>query len=549
MPLQLFQFLFKQSRRTLVLSAGAGLISGATNAGMLALVNVAISRHAPAASVLFAFAGLCLLAPIARACSELLLIRLSQNALLTLRTGLSRQVVGVALCKLERLGPHRILSALAEDLPRITEMVSVVPVLCINIGVVVSCLVYMGWLQPVLLLEVLGFMLVGILTYQIAIYRAARHLKAARQHENYLYKQFCALTNGIKELKLHRRRRNAFVSTVLHGGALSARSENIAGLSIYSAASSWGQLLVFLAIGLLVFVLAAAVHASSGVISGFTLALLYIMGPLQMIMNALPGLKRADVAIRNVQELGLALAESPEAEATVEVALDAQPTRLDISGLTYAYQSGDSSEQFVLGPIDLTILPGELLFITGGNGSGKTTLAKLLVGLYEPDSGDICWNGKPVTGQNRDDYRQLFSAVFSDSMLFESLLGLECMDLDARARKYLHQLRLEHKVHISNGEFSTTELSQGQRKRLALLTACLEDRPVYFLDEWAADQDPTFKNAFYTQILPELKARGKTIVVISHDDHFYYVADRVIKLESGEIISEVVPDQSLVHQS
>ncbi len=548
MPLQLFQFLLKQSRRTLVLAVGAGFISGATNAGMLALVNIVISRHGHGGSLLPVFFGLCLLAPMARTCSELLLVRLSQNALLKLRMELSRQVVGVALCNLESLGAHRILSALTDDLPRITDMVAVIPVLCINAGVVASCLIYMGCLNPVLLAGVLGFMLVGVLTYQFGIRRATSHLKTARQHENQVYKHFRALTMGVKELKLHRRRRNVFLSDVLHGAARSARYENTAGLSIYSVAASWGQLLVFLAIGLLVFVLAGLVHAASGVTTGFTLALLYIMGPLQMIMNALPGLKRADVSIRNVQELGLALAQSPETEhPTMEAIPDPQTVRLDISGLIYAYRNSESSEQFVLGPIELTILPGELLFITGGNGSGKTTLAKLLVGLYAPDAGEISWNGKPVDDRNRDDYRQLFSAVFSDFMLFDSLLGLDCADLDDRARQYLRQLRLENKVQIENGALSTTELSQGQRKRLALLTACLEDRPIYFLDEWAADQDPVFKNTFYTQILPGLKARGKTVVVISHDDHFYHVADRVVKLESGQIIRDRRADE-LIHE-
>ncbi len=535
MPIKLFQFLLRQSRRSLLLAIAAGFISGATNAVMLALINLEVSRDKRTAALALAFATLCLMAPLARICSELLLVRLSQNALLTLRTELSRQIIGVGLSRLEHLGSHRILSALTDDLPRITEMVTIVPLFCINVGVAASCIVYMGWMQPVLLMMVLGVMLIGILSYQLGLGRATRHLKSARQHENDLYKQFRALTLGVKELKLHRRRRNVFLSDVLHGAALAAHSENVDGLSIYSIAASWGQLLVFLTIGAVVFVLAPAQRSSAVVLTGFTLALLYMMGPLQMIMNALPGLKRAEVSIRNVEELGLALAQSAEKDAASKDVPVKESVRLDISNLIYSYPGKEVSEQFVLGPIDLTVLPGELLFITGGNGSGKTTLAKLLVGLYAPDSGEISWNGQAVNEDNRDDYRQLFSVVFSDFMLFDSLLGLDCAGLDVRAREYLRHLRLENKVQIENGSFSTVELSQGQRKRLALLTACLEDRPIYFLDEWAADQDPIFKQVFYTQILPGLRSRGKTVIVISHDDHFYYVADRVVKLESGRV--------------
>jgi putative ATP-binding cassette transporter len=199
----------------------------------------------------------------------------------------------------------------------------------------------------------------------------------------------------------------------------------------------------------------------------------------------------------------------------------------------------DSLDEFTVGPIDLTIAPGELLFITGGNGSGKTTLAKLLVGLYTPDEGELLFNGERVSDQNRDSYRQLFSAVFSDFFLFESLLGLEPAQLDDRAREYIHRLRLQDKVRVQDGVFSTTALSQGQRKRLALLTCCLEDRPVLFFDEWAADQDPSFKEFFYFTILPGLKAQGKTVIVISHDDRYYGVADRIVNLESGRISDDV----------
>ena len=115
------------------------------------------------------------------------------------------------------------------------------------------------------------------------------------------------------------------------------------------------------------------------------------------------------------------------------------------------------------------------------------------------------------------------------------MLGIDPSKIDERARAYLKRLQLNHKVQIEEGGLSTLDLSQGQRKRLALLTAYMEDRPIYLFDEWAADQDPIFKETFYLTLLPELKARGKTIIVISHDDHYYHIADRVIKLDYGQL--------------
>jgi len=187
-----------------------------------------------------------------------------------------------------------------------------------------------------------------------------------------------------------------------------------------------------------------------------------------------------------------------------------------------------------------------MCFVIGGNGSGKTTFAKLLLGLYAPEEGAIRLNGQEITDEVRDSYRQLFSAVHADFYLFETLLGLESAELDATAREYLEQLHLSDKLQVKDNVLSTTELSQGQRKRLALLTAYLEDRLIYVFDEWAADQDPLFKEVFYHQLLPDLKARGKTVIVISHDDRFYHVGDRVIKLENGQVVSDTSCNSKLL---
>ncbi|MBV8202832.1 MAG: ATP-binding cassette domain-containing protein [Acidobacteria bacterium] len=196
---------------------------------------------------------------------------------------------------------------------------------------------------------------------------------------------------------------------------------------------------------------------------------------------------------------------------------------------------------FTLGPLDLAFEPGELIFVVGGNGSGKTTFAKLLVGLYIPEAGEIRLNGEPVRAEQLDAYRHLFAIVFSDFYLFEKLLGLRPAEVDAAAADYLAKLRLAHQVRVENGAFSTVALSQGQRKRLALIATLLEDRAVYVFDEWAADQDPEFKAFFYCEILPGLIARGKTVFVITHDDRYFDLASRIIKLEDGRVVSDRVP--------
>lgn len=516
-----------------------GSLSGITNAGMLAVVNASLFRRTGNFSTLLVtFIILCAIAPLTRVISELLLTRLGQNAIFALRTELARQVLRVPLQKIEQAGAHRILSVLTDDIPILTGMIATVPVLFINIGVVVSCLTYMGWLKWQLLLALLGLMALGITSYQLAVRRATPYFRRARASENNLQKHYQGLLHGVKELKLHQNRREDFLSRVLGGAAALFRTEVISGMRIYSVAASWGQLMVFVIIGISVFGLRGTLAAGDGVLTGFILAFLYLMAPLQVIMNAAPGLARSKIAIKNIEDMGFKLSQAAMAEESgvADSSSGILPVRVELTGITYTYKAEDSADAFTLGPIDLILEPGELLFISGGNGSGKTTLAKLLVGLYAADRGEIRCNGELITDQNRDSYRQLFSAVFSDFFLFESLLGFEGgAQLDNEARKHLSRLRLEHKVRVQDGSFSTIELSQGQRKRLALLICCLENRPLLFFDEWAADQDPAFKDIFYFSILPELKAQGKTVVVISHDDRYYNVADRLVHLETGRV--------------
>ena len=178
--------------------------------------------------------------------------------------------------------------------------------------------------------------------------------------------------------------------------------------------------------------------------------------------------------------------------------------------------------------------------MVGDNGSGKTTLIKLLLGLYAPQQGEILHDGQPVTAQTRDDYRQLFTTVFSDFYLFEDLVAGgeegQAAALPEAALPYLQRLEIAHKVSVRNGSFSTIDLSTGQRKRLALVHAYLEGRPVLVFDEWAADQDPSFRHLFYTELLPELRARGHLLVVISHDDRYFHLADRIVRMEAGRMV-------------
>lgn len=535
--MKLFSFLLRVSPVTVVLAVVAGVVSGASSTGLLAVIGSSLNRNTfQPQNVIWVFIALCLLMPFARFCSDYLLCRLGQKAVYDLRLRLSHQILATPLRQLEQIGPHRLLATLTDDITAIISAMLFIPLLCINLAIVVGCVIYLGWLSLTICFMVLGFMAVGIGVYQLPVIKGVRLQRRARDEADTLFNHFRALIEGTKELKLHQFRRQSFLGNSLQSTAASLRRSNVSAMTFFIAATSIGQILFFVFTGLLIFVLPTLRSIPPEVLTVVIIIMLYMMGPLDTIMTTLANLSRASIAYQRVAQLGLSLTPSEATPAdTVERKAAPDWEMIELRGVTHTYHHEKENRSFILGPIDLTLFPEELIFIIGGNGSGKTTLAKILTGLYTPESGQIRLSGEPVTDETIERYRQHFSAVFSDFFLFESLLGMDGLELDATAHKYLTQLHLNHKVEVKDGVLSTTELSRGQRKRLALLVAYLEDRPIYVFDEWAADQDPQFKEIFYSSLLPALRARGKTVVVITHDDRYYHLADRVVKLEDGKL--------------
>ncbi len=525
------------SRVVLAISSLAGVAGGFASTVLIALTAAILNRGgSPPPLYAGAFLGLCALLPVSRFLSQLLLLHVSQRALLALRVRLSQRVLAAPLSQLESLGAPRLLATLTNDIGLIIDSIGLLPALFMNLAVLLSCLAYLGWLSPTVLGEVLVFIVLGIVAYQLPLVRALRHFQLARLRLDEVTAQVRAITEGAKELKMHRARRNGFLEAV-RTTTDDFQSENRKGLVMLAAGTSLGQVLFFLVLGFLVLLLPQVQHVDHKILLGYTIVLFQILATLEVVLTSLPFFSRASIAAKTVEDLGFSL--QSESLAPSEAA-DPAWQQLELAGVRHSYCRENDSETFQLGPIDAVFERGQTIFLVGGNGSGKTTLAKLLIGLYPPEAGEIRLGGRPVGGEDLDTYRELWSVVFSDFFLFEQLFGLAASggELDQQALGYLQRLRLDRKVQVKNGALSTLELSQGQRKRLALLTAYLEDRPIYLFDEWAADQDPAFKAIFYLEILAELKQRGKTVFVITHDDHYFHVADRVIKLDYGRIDSD-----------
>ncbi len=541
--MSLFRFLIRISWRLLLCSMAAGVVSGLAGAAIIAVIHKTMNGSDVSSSLAWGFVALALLVAASKALSEILLTRLGQSTIAHVRMQLSRGILEAPLRQVEELGHPRLLAALTDDTDVIAQAYVQLPLICVNVATTVGCLAYLGWLSWPMLLLVLACMLLGTVTFQLQERRALRFFTSARDTNDSLFRHFRSIMAGIKELKLHRSRRREFLDLALQRTVDSYQRDFTRGMTVYSIASSWGALLFYAVIAVVLFIWPSWQPLPLETVVGAALVLLYMMGPFSQIVELLPGVGRANVALRKIETLGLSLAASSVAGGDGERQRRApgiDPVgwrRLQLSGITHRYAREAEDSSFSMGPVDLDFAPGEVTFLIGGNGSGKTTLAMVLLGLYSPESGTIRLDGVEIDESNRDEYRQLFSTVLSDFYLFESLLGIRKAALDAEALAYLERLQLRSRVRIERGVFSTQALSQGQRKRLALLTAYVEDRPFYVFDEWAADQDPLFRRVFYTELLPDLKARGKTVLVITHDDQYFSVADRCVRMDYGRIVT------------
>ncbi|MEL6469326.1 MAG: cyclic peptide export ABC transporter [Cyanobacteria bacterium J06623_4] len=540
--------LLRSSWVSVAVAVVSGLASGTCSAMLIALINTTISA-APNVSTAFTtgaaqspilpFIGLALLSLGTGALSQFLLIDLAQDSVFQLQIRLSQRILAAPLQQLEALGPSKLLAVLTEDVQSISNSVFVLPFLCIDAAVICGCLVYLGVLSGWGLLVVTVFFASAIALVQLLIRATYGYIALARKEIDRLFENFRGVTEGTKELKLNAVRRQRFLEEDLQKSAAITRDYTKTAFKLAAVSTGSGQLLFFTLIGIMLFWVPNTFPSIRPVLPAYILTLTYVISYIEGLLRRLPNLLTANVSIQKVNKMGLTLTQNAEiSTASREPTIQHWQT-ITLKDIIHTYQNADTAEApdsaFSVGPINLTITRGELIFIVGGNGSGKSTLAKLLAGLYVPDSGKLLLDKTPIVGHNRERYRQLFSTVFSDFYLFKKIASAETPTVDKQAQLYLSKLQLTQKVSVENGQLSTTALSQGQRKRLALLAAYLENRPIYLFDEWAADQDPSFRQIFYTQLLPELKHRGKTVIVISHDDHYFSIADRIIKLHYGRI--------------
>lgn len=531
----LLKELLHDARWRILLAILSSALSAATSIGLIGYINRSLEHGLDdIGRGLLLFGGLLILLFISGVTSQWLLVQIGHRLVYQLRLRLVDKVLGTALERIERLGSPRIYNALTKDVTTVATAFKQLPISLYNGLLLLAGLAYMAWLSVPFFFLTLVVIALGVGLDVLLGRKVKTLMQAVRQQDDQLTEQFEAAIQGRCELGLSRERRHLLYEHKLEPIARASLDASVRADTLWAVNLNWTTLLVFVLIGTLFFLGQGLGLLSQQVVVGYVLAIMFLRTPISMILDAIPAVIRGHVALQAID--ALALGETVQFKTPAQAA---QPfDELRLSNVRYRYPGQSDEFAFELGPIDLSIRRGELIFIVGGNGSGKSTLAKLLTGLYVPTSGQVSLNGAVLDASTSEWHREHFAAIFADFYLFADVLGEagNREGLEARVDHYLDRLGLAHKVEFAAGRLSTTALSQGQRKRLALLLLMMEGREVFLLDEWAADQDPVFRHVFYNELLPELKAAGKTVIAITHDDRYFDVADRVYRLDYGHLV-------------
>ena len=540
--MKLLRLIQANGTRSLSGFAFLAALSGLSSALVLAILNNAAATSGGEGGALLLLALVLVIA----------IYALSQNAIMQ---AAAREIEGVLhalrkrmlaaaatsdLLRLDGIGRSAIYAGVTRETQAISEAQTVLIVGCQSAILIVLTLLYILLLSGAAFLIAAGFVLAALVVYRMRADGIDRRVEHAMRSENRLFDDLRDLLDGFKEVKMHRGRDEALFAEI------SGRSKETASLKDAVKADAAEQFVAsqagfFALIGAMIFIVPVFAQSYSEIIVNITMDVLFLTGPIGILMQSIPVFAQANVAAGAIADLVDRLETAcppalPEDDEAPTPSLE--PFRkISLSGVQFSYPPQGQDRSFAVGPMDFDVRSGEIVFLTGGNGSGKSTFLRLLTGLYAPTDGEVRVDATAVDAVNRQAYRDLFAAVFSDYHLFRRLYGVDPAD-PAEIQEWLARLDLDGKTQFVGDRFEPIDLSTGQRKRLALLAAVVEDRPMLVLDELAADLDPAFRRTFYEDILPSLKRGGRTIVAATHDDRYFHVADRRFHLVDGRIAGE-----------
>jgi putative ATP-binding cassette transporter len=520
---------------------GMGLLSGLLSGLLLGIVNAAAAIVAASEDV-NSFYFMMFLASVAALwyAKKLALIRTTEvveRMLKDLRVRVSDKIRRCELIHMEPIQKTDAFTKIAYDTNSISQASLGMANACQSFITMAVAVVYLASLsKPACFIAMAVF---AFIVYSYSTRRRAIQSKLAgvMRLESDLLRCLNHIFDGFKELKMNQRKSDALFATFRDTADKNCEMKVDVG-SLFILNLLFSEVVFFLLLAFLIFVLPRYVPHYNATMLQITSTVMFITGPLSLLIGSAPVFARADTALANLYHLEAAVEEAftrsvPNGKPPANTFRDFREIALE--NASFSYMDGQGKPTFSVGPVNITARRGEILFIVGGNGSGKSTVLKMLTSLYPAQHGVLRVDRHIINDASVHEFRELFSIVFTDFHLFDRLYGMEDAPQE-RVTSLIREMELEDKISYADGRFNTLNLSTGQRKRLGLIVALLEDKPVCIFDEWAADQDQHFRKHFYEVILQKLKAGGKTVIAVTHDDRYWKYSDRVIKFDEGRIV-------------
>jgi putative pyoverdin transport system ATP-binding/permease protein len=457
-----------------------------------------------------------------------------EEAIDGLRMSLLEQLRHADLLKLERFGETPLFESIAQSCQIVSMNSQYVALSLRSALLIVAVMIYILAISPLAFLVIIATLSAGTMAYRYLGLTIDKQRRVLAIQESALFESVSDLFDGFKEQRLNSvRSRDLNDSFIGVSGALTS-ARNVMHHQNWQQ-FVFGETFYNLMLGLVVFIVPSYSSSFNKDVVKIAAACLFMAASVFGLMQSMAVMAAAEAAARRMLELEVELADLAEPGSDgPSLPIEVDFTEIQMIGVEFTFPAPEGEQPFSVGPFDLVIRRGETMFITGGNGSGKSTFLKLFCGLYHPLHGRILVDGVEIEPARLTAYRALMATVFTDFHLFAHLYGLD-IGIKDEARDLLHWMELDRMTALDGDRFSRQDLSAGQRRRLALVAAVLEKKPILVLDEWAADQDPQFRFKFYREIMPELKRRGLTIIAVTHDDHYFDVAERRLHMEEGRL--------------
>lgn len=525
----------RQLRMMFLLTLVAGLANAALIVVITDVAEIVANAGRPGPFAWMAFLGVFGLYYVANQFALVRSMAIIEDLLNRKRLEIADKLRKSELLVADRLGRGRLYNLVAKETNHLSVTFPLIVDAIQQMILLAVALLYLLYLSPAAFVVFLATVCVGILGYKAIDRRFREILRLVERMQAQMLDAIVDIIHGCKELRLNTQRSEAVAA------AYRKRSHILERLLVRSV-EHWvslillGSLITFLMLGVVAFAFPAYVSGHKAIIFQLVPVLLFCMGTLSKTVAQSPMFMRAEVGLQSIlavdRELSAASSISPE-EARRQSKAFLDFSTISFNGIRFSYDRKDP-QAYTVGPLNLTVSRGEVIFLVGGNGSGKSTALRMMTGLYPLHSGWIGVDDAAVSGKAVAGYRELFSSVFVDFHLFDRLYGLEDID-PGRVNRLIAEMGLADKVTFEGGHFNQLHLSTGQRKRLALIAAVVEDRPIYVFDEWSAEQDVHFREYFYNSFIPNLRTQGKLVIATTHDEKYWKVADRVVKLDLGRI--------------